>query len=441
VLPAPASAPASPADRFLEKNDGRGGEMAIPIQTSRATTSPAPLGARSARRLCCFSDGNADHLQKEMTMLCRSLLECLASRAGSRKAPRVERRSKTCGLAVETLEDRLTPAGSFSIGDVTIVEGNTGSLNALVPVTLTGAHGNNVTVEYKTADGSATAGSDYSAVSGRLTFNKNQTTKSIVVPILGDRLVESSETFSVQLANAKGASIADGVGVVTIADNEPRVGISNPTMWEGDTGTATMTFTVTLQRPYDLPVTINYATGGGTATPGDDYAPASGTVTIQPGQTAQTIPLAVNGDRLVEADESIQVNLTTPDSYTTTTNNTGVGTILDNEPHISIADAVQDYYAETITFYVSLRIQYDQVVTVDFNTLDGTAVADIDYLATFGTLTFNPGDTMQTITVQLINTAPSDLYLLVQLSNPSANSVLVNEWATGYWYYDYGWWC
>src|SRR5262245_2403311 len=108
-----------------------------------------------------------------MTMLFRSL-------PGSRQTPRARRRPRTCGLAVETLENRLTPSAAFSIGDVTIVEGNTGTLNALVPVTLSGSHGNNVTVDYRTADGTAAAGSDYSAVSGKLTFNKNQTSKSIL---------------------------------------------------------------------------------------------------------------------------------------------------------------------------------------------------------------------------------------------------------------------
>jgi chitinase len=365
-----------------------------------------------------------------MTMSFRSQFQWLAPQARARR--------RACGLAVEALEDRLTPSGVFSIGDITILEGNTGTLNALVPVTLTGAHGNNVTVEYRTTAGTATAGSDYSAVSGKLTFNKNQTSKSIVVPILGDRLIEANEKFSVQLSNSKGASIADGLGVVTIVDNEPRVGISNPTLLEGDSGEATMTFSVTLQIAYDLPVTVNYETGDGTATPGDDYTVASGTVTIAPGQTSQSIPIAVKGDRVVETDETIPVNLTTPDSYTTIINKVGVGTILDNEPHISIADAVQDYYAGYITFYVSLAVPYDQAVTVDFNTLDGTAFANVDYVPTWGTLTFNPGDTLQMITVQLLNTDPADRYLGVQLGNPSANAAIVNQWATGYWYYDTG---
>jgi hypothetical protein len=358
-----------------------------------------------------------------MTMLFRSLFQ--------RLAPRVRLRPRTCDLAVEALEDRLTPTATFSIGDVTVVEGNTGTVNAQVPVRLFGSHGNRVTVEYRTTPGTATAGSDYSAVTGQLTFNKNQTSRSIVVPIQGDRLPEANETFSVQLFNPSGATIADDTGVVTIQDNEPHVRISAPSLREGDAGTATMTFTVTLQAAYDLPVTVNYATGGGTATPGDDYVPTSGTVVIQPGQTYQTFQVAVNGDRLLETNETIQVNLTTPNSYATINNGgVGVGTILDNEPHISISGT-------STSFSVTLEVPYDQVVTVDFTTLDGTAIADVDYAPTSGTLTFNPGETTQVINIWAYST--DDLYFYVQLSNPSANAAIVNDLAVGYLYYD-PWW-
>jgi hypothetical protein len=79
-------------------------------------------------------------------------------------------------------------------------------------------------------------------------------------------------------------------------------------------------------------------------------------------------------------------------------------------------------------------------VTVDFSTFDGTAIADVDYVATWGTLTFNPGDTLHTIVVDLLTfDGNPDMYFYVQLSNPSANATLANDWAVGYWYYDYGW--
>ena len=72
--------------------------------------------------------------------------------------------------------------------------------------------------------------------------------------------------------------------------------------------------------------------------------------------------------------------------------------------------------------------------------MDGAAYAGLDYVATSGTLTFNPGDTVATITVELLATDPDpSKYFSIQLSNASANAVLANNWANGYWYYDYGW--
>src|SRR5262245_39597761 len=108
-------------------------------------------GARSARRLRCRShvEQTASN-HEEMTMLFRPLLERLTPRRNSRPAPRAKLPPKSCRLAVESLEDRWTPAGFFYISDASVVEGNTGALNALVTVTLTGQHGNKITVDYQT---------------------------------------------------------------------------------------------------------------------------------------------------------------------------------------------------------------------------------------------------------------------------------------------------
>src|SRR5439155_21141461 len=112
----------------------------------------------------------------------------------------------------------------------------------------------------------ATGGSDYTAVSGKLTFAKNEISKTILVPVRGDRVVESDEYFSVQLSNpTKGASIGNGTGVVTIMDNEPRIWINDASALEGHSGTTAFTFTVSLSAAYDQAVTVNYATADGTA--------------------------------------------------------------------------------------------------------------------------------------------------------------------------------
>ncbi len=347
--------------------------------------------------------------------------------------------------SVETLESRDVPAATFSIGGGgAVLEGNAGTQNALVTVRLSEPHPNSVTVNYSTADGTATAGSDYNAVSGKLTFAKGETSKTILVPVRGDRVVEPDESFRVQLSNpTKGTSIANGTGVVAIVDDEPRISISDASGMEGNSGTTAFTFTVSLSAAYDVPLTVNYATADGTATTdGGDYAPVSGTLTFQPGQpTSQTIQVLVNGDRQFEQNETFLVNLTTPNSYAAVSKAVGVGTIIDDEPRISITDAYNYGDYSPFTFTVSLSAASSEVVTVDFTTADGTALAGVDYAFTSGTLTFQPGVTAMTIPVDVLDPTYADnKYFTVQLSNASTNALISNQGATGSWsyYYDPG---
>jgi hypothetical protein len=374
----------------------------------------------------------------ETTMWIRSPLDSLRKRTNPNLSRRRRRPPKSCRLGVASLEERCTPAAMFTIDDANIVEGNLGSQNAVVTVRLTEPHGNSVSVSYNTVDGTAVAGSDYTAVSGTLTFTKNEMSKSILVPIKGDRVVEFDEYFTVRLSNAKAAKIADGTAFVSIADDEPRIHVNDTFVQEGDVGSSTGEFTVSMAAPYDLPVTINFATADGTATADSDYTAASGTVTIAPGQTSQTIPVAVIGDQIGEPTETFVVKLSTSDSYAQVNRDTGVATIADNEPSIYTYDAY-NYGESTITFTVNLSTQYSQIVTVDFATEDGTAVAGVDYVAASGTLTFAPGETSKTITIDVLDpTSVPDKYFLLHLSNATPNAFVATEFAYGWWYYDYG---
>jgi len=376
-------------------------------------------------------------------MSLRTLFDSLKPRgslAPVRQAGRGARRRQPASrrLSVEALEDRRVLAAVFSVGSVAILEGNAGTQHAAVVVSLSEPHGNSVTVDYSTASGTATAGSDYSAASGKLTFAKGQTSKTILVPVIGDRLAEPSEQFFVQLSNAKGAKIANGTGVVTIMDDEPRISVSDVWASEGNSGTTPFTFTVSLSAASDLPVTVNYATTDGSASAGSDYTAAAGQLVFAPGQTSQTINVEVNGDRLPEPDKTFLVSLSTPNSYAVISKGVGVGAILDNEPRISIADAYNYYGESSFTFTVSLSAAYDQDVTVGFATVDGTAIAGVDYVATSGMLTFAPGETTKTITVEVLDPTAVDKWFSLNLSGVSTNALIVNAQAYGYWYYDYG---
>src|SRR5262249_48925617 len=147
---------------------------------------------------------------------------------------------------------------------------------------------------------------------------------------------------------------------VWIADNEPRVWVGNASVLEGNEGTAPAVFTVSLSSAYDRPVTVTYGTADGSAVAGGDFTATSGAVAIAAGQLSQDIMIPVQGDRLIEPAETFTVRLSTPDAYALLGNDTAGGTITDNEPHLSIADAYQDYYGSSITFAVTLVVPYDE---------------------------------------------------------------------------------
>ena len=195
-----------------------------------------------------------------------------------------------------------------------MTEGNTGTVNATFTVSLSAPSGLNVSVDFATADGTATAPADYTAASGTLTFAPGQTTKQVTVLVKGDLLDEANETFFVNLSNPSNATIADGQGVGTITDDDPlpSLSINDVTVTEGNTGTVAATYTVTLSTVSGRPVTVDYATANGTAVAPADYQAASGTLTFTPGQTTRQLTVLVNGDLLDEANETYFVNLSNP---------------------------------------------------------------------------------------------------------------------------------
>lgn len=364
-------------------------------------------------------------------------LKARAFRAGFRRSGRKSSRPRqgACRLAVGTLEDRCVPA-SLSIQDVSILEGNAGTRNALVTVSLSNSSNQRVTVNYSTANGTARAGSDYQAVSGTLIFNKNATSKTILVPVIGDQNFELDEAFYVNLSNAKHATIADGQGVVTIANDDTLITIGDVMLEEGNSGTTNFVFPINLSAAMSQPVTVNYATAAGSATSGSDYQAASGTLTIPAGQTSGTITVLVNGDEVGEPHETFFVNLSNPTNGAIARGQ-AVGTILDDEPQISIVglSATEgNSGTKEFTFVVTLSVASPHAsVTVDYATASNTATtADDDYTAASGTLTFAPGETSKTITV-LVNgdqRVEFDEFFLVNLSNPT-NAQLSNSQAWG----------
>ncbi|MCI0690403.1 DNRLRE domain-containing protein [candidate division KSB1 bacterium] len=330
---------------------------------------------------------------------------------------------------------------SLSINDVSVTDGNAtqSGVNAIFTVTLFSPNDQIVTVDYATADGTATAGSDYVAISGTLTFSAGTTTQTIAVVVKGEALDEPNKIFFVNLSNPTNATITDNQGRGTIIDDDPSpsISINDVTVTEGNAsqGGVNAVFTATLSAASGQVVTVDYATANGIATAGSDYVASSGTVNFPAGTTTQTITVVVNGDEIVEPNETFFVDLSNP-SNATIADNQGLGTITDDDslPSISINDvSVTEGNAPqggvNAVFTVTLSSTSSQVVTVDYATADGTATAGSDYVAGAGTVTFSAGTTTQTIAV-VVNgeelDEPNETFF-VNLSNPANATIADNQ--------------
>ena len=204
------------------------------------------------------------------------------------------------------------------------------SFTVSVTVTRTGETSTTAAVDYATADGTATAGQDYTARSGNLVFAPGETTKSFTVPIINDNIYEGTENFVVNLSNATGSNVflvSPSSTTVNLFDNDSRPSVSNAstTILEPHLGTTTgANVQVTLTNPSVETITVNYSTAGGTATSGADFVAGNGVVTFAPLETVKSIPVQILSDTATEPNEMFSVNLSNP---VNTTINSGLATV------------------------------------------------------------------------------------------------------------------
>ncbi|MCZ8362164.1 MAG: FG-GAP-like repeat-containing protein, partial [Microcystis sp. LE19-251.1A] len=341
------------------------------------------------------------------------------------------------------------PAISLSINDVTITEGNSGTTNAVFTVSLSSAASTVVSVNYATANGTATAGTDYTAIPPTtLTFNPGETSKTITVAVNGDNQVELNETFFLNLsnlqANGSNVTLADNQGQGTINnDDSASIAITDVTVTEGNSGTTNAVFTVTLSNAVDTAISLNYATANGTATTADnDYtAIATTPLTFNAGETSKTITVAVNGDTKVEANENFFVNLSNLQANgrnVTITDNQGQGTITDDDvilPSITLAvspSSVTEDGTSNLIYTFTRSGVTTNLLTVNYS-IGGTATNGTDYASIPTGVTFAANLATATVT---INPTPdtiveSDETVILTLASGTGYTVGTTTAVTG----------
>lgn len=212
-------------------------------------------------------------------------------------------RSTTDSSVTTTTPVRVRVLPKISIGDVTVTEGDAGTQDATFTLSLSEASIDTVSVDFGTADGTATAPSDYGTRLGSVNFLNGNTSIPISVRVNGDTAPEPDEQFVLRLSNARGGKIVDAEGVGTIrTDPEPSLSIDDVRVVEEAT---TATFTVALSEANNTPVSVAYATGDLTATAPADYAATSGTLDYPVGETRRTISVPINEDVADEIDEEL----------------------------------------------------------------------------------------------------------------------------------------
>ncbi|BCM88343.1 levanase [Abditibacteriota bacterium] len=331
------------------------------------------------------------------------------------------------------------PPYTLSVNDVLLTEGNSGTKNAVFTVMLNSPCLQTVTVNYATTNGTATAGSDYTAKSGTLTFAAGQTSATVAVVIKGDTTNEANETFFLNLSGAVGATIsrAQGTGTITNDDGAAGVSVRSTSLTEGNSGTKNLIFTVVLSARSGKEVKVNYATVNGTALAGSDYISKSGTLLFAPGELSETVAVPIIGDLISEPNETLSLKLTNAQNALVSPTQ-GIGTLVNDDgiPAISIGDASireGDKGTAPLNFAIQLSRPSSSPVSVSWQTVVGTATAGADYLAVPPTtLTFKPGEVRKTVSVKVVGDALNEdsETLRAAFSKPT-NATLSRSTATG----------
>ena len=277
--------------------------------------------------------------------------------------------------------------------------------------------------------------------SGTVNFAAGATTGTITVNVSGDTTVETDETFLVTLSNPSGVSLGATVtdtGTITNDDVvAANISINDASITEGDAGTTTLDFTVSLDVTADVTVQVDTSDATATTADSDYVAIAAQTVTFtNGGPLTQTVSVTINGDTVIEADETFNVDLTNAVGATIT-DSQGVGTITnDDSAGFSVNDvSIVEGNAGTSTLNFTVSKAGNASATVDWATSDGTATtADNDYVAVAATtLNFTAAQTTQNVSVTINGdtTIEANETFNVDLTNATGGATITDNQGIG----------
>lgn len=364
--------------------------------------------------------------------------------------------SSSSNSSVSSAANNENGAFRFSIGEFSVSES---SPTASITVVRTSGKTGKASVEYETIDGTAVAGEDYTANSGRLDFDDGESTKTISINLSNDEDGEESETFKVTLKNPTGgAELSSPAEVtVTILDNDD-AGNSSSSVAATENGAFSFDavaysiseeagqLKVYVKRDGTAgEVSVQYQTKDGTASAGSQYESANGTLTFSAGNSSQLFSINILGNTNKDGNKVFSIELSNP---------TGGAVIQTNSIDVTIADdevvstgsgslkfddseyVVQE--GDTVHAIVSRIGGTTGELSADYNTTNGTAKSGFDYDSTSGTITFREGESQKAIVIPTSDDAQNEsnetfsITLTegshsTSLASPSSTSVVISE--------------
>jgi hypothetical protein len=294
--------------------------------------------------------------------------------------------------------------GAFWVTNYTAAEsGGTATLT----VQRTGDNNTEVGVDYATADGTATNGLKYTAVSKTLAFGASETNKTIVVPILDEGFVEGTKTFQVFLSNPTAGAVlgARTNATVRITDNDFGIQFQFATYsFLEDAGAALLG--VVRGDDGTLPVTVDFFTTDLTAKSGLDYTGFTNTLSFAPQERPKFVSVPILNNTQKQPNRTFRVTLANPAGATLGSQKTATVTIVDNDQGFEFESAIYTAAEDAGVVRIGVKRGTDDTnstVTVDFATSDVTATNGLNYSGITKTLSFAPGEKVKLVTIPLLD--------------------------------------
>ena len=307
----------------------------------------------------------------------------------------------------EVLAITALPAPALSVSDVSIVEGDSGSSFAVFTVSLDAARADaDVQFTFATTDGSAIAGSDYTATTGTGTIPAGSLATTISVPVTPETLYEQDETFSLSVYDPVNASLGDGeaTGTITNDDGLPVITIADASITEG----GNLVFTLNLSGPSSFATSGTVTTVSQTASAADFVAGTSN-FSIPAGATTTTVTIPTTSDTLPESDETLRLVVSSiGGGVATGVNNFGTGTILDDDvalppPDVTIGDDVV-VEGGILALPVTLSYPAPEPISLQLSAVGGSA-SGADYSISVGVVSFGTGSSVGTLAINTTDDA------------------------------------